>query len=80
MTDVNTHKPLHVVTAGGVWPYISVPFTQLDDLKQILDSHGIKYWVEENVFSMDGGPEIATVNFGRNGDAHAIQAALDSAH
>ena len=79
MTDVSTSKPLHVRNEGGVGPYIDVPFMQLDELKQILDSHGISYWVAENVISIDGGPEIATVEFGRQGNEVAIQAAIDSA-
>ena len=79
MTDVTTHNPMRVSTLGGVGPNIRLPYSQLDDLKQILDSHGISYWVRENAISFDGGPEYVIVNFGRNGDANAIQAVLDSA-
>ena len=78
MTDVTTQSPMRVSTLGGVGPYIRLPYSQIDDLKRILDKHGISYWVKENVISFDGGPEFAIVNFGRNGDANAIQAVLDS--
>ena len=79
MTDVTTHSPMRVSTLGGAGPYIRLPYSQIDDLKQILDSHGIRYWVAENAISFDGGPEYVIVDFGRNGDAIAIQAILDSA-
>ena len=78
MTDTTTKKPLRVSTDGTAGPYIMVPFAQLDDLRRLLDGRHIRYWVEENVISLDGGPEIAVVNLGRGGDAAAVQAVLDS--
>ena len=46
--------------------------------KQLLDSHGIRYWVAEDVISFNGAPEIAEVNLGRGADAAAVQTILDS--
>ena len=77
MIDVTTQEPLRVSTDGTVGPYISVPFIQLDEVRRVLDLCGIRYWVEENVISFNGGPEIAVVNLGRGGDAEVVQAALD---
>lgn len=79
MIDVTTHKPLVVLTVGTAGPYIMVPDCQLPEVRKLLDSHGIRYWVEEDVISFDGSPEIAVVNFGRGADASAIQAVLDKA-
>ena len=45
----------------------------------LLDRHEIRYWVESAAISIDVGPEIAFVNFGRTGDRDRIQAILDEA-
>jgi hypothetical protein len=79
MIDVATRKPLRVLTEGTAGPYIRVSVDQLDELRRLLDAGGIRYWVEENVISINGGPEIGVVNLGRGADARAIQAVLDSA-
>ena len=78
MIDVMTEKPLSVSTDGTVGPYIMVPFSQLGDLRRLLDSHSVRYWVDENVISLNGGPEVALVNLGRGADATRLQAILDS--
>ena len=79
MTDVVTQKPLLVSADERVGPYVDVPVSQLDELQRLLDSRRISYWVEEEVISLDGGPEIATIDFGRGADAAVVQAILDSA-
>jgi len=78
MTDTTTNKPLHVWTDGTTGPYIMVPVSQLDGVRRLLDSRGVRYWVEENAISLDEAPEIALINLGRGGDAAAVQAILDS--
>lgn len=78
MIDAMTRKPLHVSTEGAAGPYISLPVSQLDEVCRLLDEHKVRYSVEEEVISLDGGPEIAVIDFGRNADALAVQAILDS--
>lgn len=78
MADVATKNSLRVSTDGTAGPYIMVGVSQLDDVRRILDSRQIVYWVEENVISLNGAPEIAVINLGRRGDAAAVQAALDT--
>jgi hypothetical protein len=80
MTDAATKKPLRVSTDGTAGPYIMLPVSQLDEVQRLLDSRSVRYWVEENVISLDGGPEIAVIDFGRTGDAAVVQAILDSVH
>ena len=42
MTDVTTHKPLYVeIESAG--PLLTVPVCQLDQIRQLLDRHGIRY-------------------------------------
>ena len=79
MIDATTQKPLTVSNPGTAGPYLRLPFSQLDEVCRLFDKHGIRYWVEENVFSLDGGPEIAYMTFGRRGDAHLINAILGDA-
>jgi hypothetical protein len=79
MTDRTTGKPLRVWPAEGVGPYISVAVNQLDEVKRLLEGHGLSYWVEENIISINGGPYIATINLRRGTDANTVQAILDSA-
>jgi hypothetical protein len=80
MIDVTTKRPLRVSTDGTAGPYIMVPVSQLDEVRQLLDCRRVRYWVEEDVISLNGAPEIAVVNLGRGGDAIAVQAILDSVH
>jgi len=78
MTDVTTNKALRVSTIGRVGPYIRLPFSQLDELRRLLESHSVTYWVEENAFSWNGAPEVIVVNLGRGGDAALVQSILDN--
>ncbi len=78
MTEATTKKPLRVSTDGTAGPYLMVPVSQLDEVRRLLDSRRIGYWVEENAISLNGTPEIAVIDLGRGGDATAVQALLAS--
>lgn len=78
MIDVTTRKPIQVETDGTEWPCIEVPVSQLDAVQQLLDRHGVRYWVHDQLLSMDEGPYEALIELGRGADAAAIQAILDS--
>lgn len=78
MTDTTINKRLRVCTDGTAGPYIMVPVSQLEEIRRLLDSRNIGYWVGENAISVDGSPEVAVINLGRGGDAAAVQAVLDS--
>jgi hypothetical protein len=82
MIDVVTKKPLRVLTAGNdALPYVHLAFEQLDELRRVLDAHGVRYRVPVNAISFDGGPEMVIVHLFPNGgvDAPMIQAMLDNA-
>jgi hypothetical protein len=55
-----------------------LPYTQLDEVRRILDENRISYWVEDEVIAIDDGPEIAYVEFPRSESEARIQALLDS--
>jgi hypothetical protein len=57
-----------------------LPLIQVDEVRRLLNSQGIIHSLEEQAISMDGGPYIAVINFGRDADVLAIQAVLDSSH
>ncbi len=78
MKDATTKQLLYVSTDGTAGPYIMLPDAQLDEVCHILNSHGIRFSVDENVISLDGEPEVATINLGRGGDAKGVQQILDS--
>ena len=78
MTDKTKNKPLRVSGDGNAGPYLMVPLGQLDEVRGLLDSHRIRYWVDENAISLDGQPAIAFVNFGRSTEGINVQIILDS--
>ena len=78
MKDTMTKQPLHVSTDGGAGPYIMVPDAQVDELCRVLSRHDVRYSVDELVISMNGEPEVAILDLGREGDAMAVQKILDS--
>ena len=77
MTDVVTKKRLSVSTDGTAGPYIMAPLDQLDEVRQLLDQHNIRYSVDEHAISLDGKPYVTVVDLGRGADAAAVQTILD---
>ncbi|MBX9790073.1 MAG: hypothetical protein K2Y37_14245 [Pirellulales bacterium] len=79
MIDSTTHQPLKVSTDGTAGPYIMVPVAQLDELKRLLEVHGVAYWVDEDAISLDDGPYIAVVNLSNEPSPAEVQGILDAA-
>ena len=77
MKDQTTNKPLRVSGDGNAGPYLMVPVGQLKEVRGLLESHQIRYWVDENAISLDGRPAVAVVNFGRGTEGRKVQAILD---
>jgi hypothetical protein len=78
MIDAMTRKPLYVSTDGTAGPYIIVPVSQLPEIRRLLETHKIRYSVEEDAISLDGAPETIVINLARGADVTAVQAILDS--
>jgi hypothetical protein len=78
MENLVSKQPICVWNDGTGGPYIMVPEAQLEQLRSILDQHGVRYWVDELVISFNEEPPEALVNFGRDADATAVQKILDS--
>ncbi len=79
MIDAETRTPLRVTNDGIAGPYLMLPVSQLDRVRNLLDRDDIKYWVDTCAISLDGKPAMVVVNFGRSGDAARVQAILDGA-
>lgn len=79
MLDEMTKDQLRISTDGVAGPYLMVPLAQLARVRERLDRHSVRYWVDADAISLDGKPAVVVVNFGRTGDAARIQAFLDEA-
>ncbi len=77
MIDEMTQNQLRVSTDGVAGPYLMLPLGQLRRIRELLDRHAIRYWVDSQAISLDGKPAIVVINFGRAGDASQIQTLLD---
>jgi len=77
--DITTKKPLRVTENETAGPYIMLAYSQVDEVRRVLDRHGIRNWLHENVVTLNGGPEMAIIGLGRGCTAAAVQAVLDSA-
>ncbi|MCI0377103.1 MAG: hypothetical protein L0215_05835 [Gemmataceae bacterium] len=78
MKDKSTGLPLRVWSDATVGPYIRLQFSQLDEVRRILDSRSISYSVKEDVVSLSGGPFMAILYLGRGADAGFVQTVLDN--
>ncbi len=76
MIDAISQKPLRI--DPDEYPYLIVPYSQLDQVKALLEANKVSFDVDEEVLSMDNGPEVAFVNFPRRTDPAMIQRLLDS--
>lgn len=72
------NSKLEVITEGTAGPYITVKLSQLDDVRKILDQNNIKYSVEEDAISYDGGPYTLNVNLDYNVDVQLVQNILNA--
>jgi hypothetical protein len=79
MIDVATQKPVTVQMAVESGPYLKVSMAQLDKVRAVLDTHGIKYWVDDSSISFNGAPPVTWVWINRKADPHYVQARLDEA-
>jgi hypothetical protein len=78
MTNIMTDKPLRVWAEETEWPWIGLPVSQLDDVRRLLDSHGIRYQVSEHYISFNEDPFTTIIDLARGTDGKAVQAILDS--
>ena len=78
MIDTITRKPVRVLTYGDDGSDIVVPLDLLGKVERLLDTNGVLYDVDEEVLSIDGGPETAFITLGNKSDPVKVQQLLDS--
>jgi len=74
MIDKKTEARLHVKSDVVAGPFLMLPLSQLARVRELLDRHALRYWVDSQAISLDGKPAKVVINFGRTGDAARIQA------
>ena len=79
MIDITTNKPFRIQVGRESHAGMPVALSQLDDVKRVLDQHGVNYWVLEGSVSFRGGPATTHIVYSRNNDHQAVQALLDAA-
>lgn len=79
MSDKTTERRFRVDSDVVAGPFLMLPLSELSRVRERLDRHAIRYWVDSTAISLDGKPAKVVINFGRTGDAARIQAAVDEA-
>jgi hypothetical protein len=79
MLDMYTRKPLRVVEAGHLAPDIRVAVDQVNQVRDVLDAHGIPYWLDHMTISVNGQPARTIIHVRKGQDPQRVQAILDSA-
>ena len=78
MMSEETTKARYFVKSDAIaGPFLMLPLAQLAKVREILDRHAIRYWVDSFAISLDRKPAKIVINFGRTGDAARIQSVLD---
>lgn len=76
MIDSKTNQRVVVMTDGNAGPYLTIPITEYDKLKQILDDAGIENSIDKGI-SDDDVRLDNIINFRKSADPQRIQAILD---
>jgi len=79
VVDTQTHRPVRIAIDGLAGPYITVSEKQLGGVRSVLQSHGVKHWVDHYAVSVDGRPALMVIYLEKQSDVQLIQAFLDSA-
>jgi hypothetical protein len=77
MIDEMTQKRVVVSNDEDAGPYLMVTLDQLDVIREALDRHKVRYWVDGDAISLDNEPPVTWINFGKMGQAARIKAILN---
>lgn len=79
MAEKTTKEPLRVYTHPEARPSIPLLASQVAELRDLLDRHGISYWVNDFTVALNGGPPRTTLWVERQVDADRVQRLIDEA-
>jgi len=77
MIDAATNQTLNVQARAAGWSTLRLLEDQLSEVCQVLDANGFRYRIDQNIISLNGGPQMTQIHFGQEIDVAAIQKALD---
>jgi hypothetical protein len=78
MVNKTTGNPISVSSFGDAGACIIVPIASLDQVQALFDANQIRYWVEEEVYFLDGKPGVVFVNIEPETNPVMVQRLLDS--
>jgi len=78
MIDTVKPKRLTVSERGPAGSYIIVPVARIAEVREVLDSQNVPYYVDEITISLDGKPPVVFVNLNRKVDPLEVQTLLDA--
>jgi hypothetical protein len=77
MIDTMTNKPIRVRV--DVHPFFKLPMDQVDTVSKLLETNGIKFWIDHHSISFDGLPYVTTIHLRWGMNAEHVQGILDAA-
>ncbi len=79
MIDIVKKTPIWVRAHDPEFPYVRVPYEQLEAVVDVLKRGQIRFEVNEETLSIDDGPEMIVVHIRRGTDPKLVQVLLDAA-
>lgn len=78
MKDDSNGKPVKITPAGEAGAFMIVRMTQTPAVSQLLDEHGVPYWMDQFFGSYHGEPPVIFFNFGPKVEPETVQCLLDA--
>ena len=79
MIDTSNQRPIQVLTPESAGPYLRIPLSQLEQVRELLRVNDISHWVAHQAISVNGRPAVIVVNLSKKTDPVRVQELLDAA-
>ena len=80
MIEQTIGKPITLNVGDRGYASIHLLASRLPEVRDILTKNGVNFWVSENYFSRNGGPEYGHIYLSIKTDIEKVRALLDSIH
>ena len=77
MSQLATSRPLRIQKHGETIPYITLPTSRLEAVRNLLDEHDVDFWMDEVSITINDEPEFTVLNLPGADPSH-VQKLLDS--
>ncbi len=78
MTEQTTRKPITLLVGDRGHASIHLLGNRMEEVKDLLTKNGVTFWVSENYFSRNGGPEYGHIYLSIKTDIELVRTLLDS--